>query len=83
MTPELIIVKVSCPESALRVSSVDLVVIKLLLKRNGQKRKARLLPCYLKATKRSKLGHRKRMYDLRNEVGMPETEEQQLACHFQ
>ena len=43
------------------------------------KRKARLLPCYLKATKGSKLGHGKLMYDLRNEMGMPETEEQQLS----
>ena len=52
-----------------------MVFIKILLKRNGQKRKARLLLCYLKATKGSKLGHRKLMYDLRNEMGMPETEE--------
>ena len=59
MTPELIIVKVSCPESALRVSSVDLVVIKLLLKRNGQKRN-------VKGTKESKRGYRKRMYNLWN-----------------
>ena len=75
--------KFSCPASVLRVSSVGAVFIKILLKRNRQKTNTRLLPCYLKATKRSKLGHRKRMYDLRNEMGMPETEEQQLACHFQ
>ena len=36
--------------------------------------------CYLKATKESKRGYRKRMHNPWNEMGMFEIEEQHLAC---
>ena len=38
------------------------------------------ISCYLKATKESKRGYRKRKYDLLNESGMFEIEQQHLAC---
>ena len=38
------------------------------------------ISCNLKATKESKRGYRKRMYNLWNEMGMFEIEEQYLAC---
>ena len=38
------------------------------------------ISCCLKATKESKREYRKQMYDLRNEMGMFEIEEQHLAC---
>ena len=38
------------------------------------------ISCYLKATKKSKQGYRKRIYNLQNEIGMFEIEEQHLAC---
>ena len=39
------------------------------------------ISCHLKATKKSKRGHSKRMYDLWYEVGMSEIEKQLLAYH--
>ena len=38
------------------------------------------ISCFLKAMKESKRGYRKRMYNLWNEMGMFENEEQHLAC---
>ena len=38
------------------------------------------ISCYLKATKESKRGYRKRMYNLWKEMGKFEIEEQHLAC---
>ena len=38
------------------------------------------ISCYLKATKESKRGYRKRMHNLWNEMGMFEIEDQHLAC---
>ena len=38
------------------------------------------LSCYLKAMKKGKRGYRKRMYNLWNEMGMFEIEDQHIAC---
>ena len=38
------------------------------------------ISCYLKVTKESKQGYRKRMYNLWNEMEMLEIEEQHLVC---
>ena len=38
------------------------------------------ISCYLKATKESKRGYRKRIYNLWNEMEMLEIEEQHLVC---
>ena len=38
------------------------------------------ISCYLKATNESKQGYRRRMYNLWNEIGMFEIEEEHLAC---
>ena len=71
MRLELINVKVSWLTGVLQVSTLSLVIIKMLLERDGQKGKTGLQ--YLAA-------YRKRMYDSWNEMGMFETEEQRLAC---
>ena len=71
MRLELIIVNHSA--GVLRVSSVGTVVIKLLLERNGQKRKT-------KQRKKRKRGYRKQIHNLWKEMGMFEIEEQHIAC---
>ena len=40
------------------------------------------ISCYLKATKESKRGYRKRMYDLWNEMGISEIKKQHLASQI-
>ena len=81
MRPELIIVKVSCSAGVLRVSSVGLVVIKLLLERNEQKRKTKL-PYLVTYKQRKKVNKdiENECIHLWNEMGMFENEEQLLAC---
>lgn len=71
MRLELINVKVSWLTGVLQVSTLSLVIIKMLLEQDGQKGKTRLQ--YL-------ITYRKRMYDSWNEIVMFETEEQHLAC---
>ena len=71
MRLELINVKVSWLTGVLQVSTLSLVIIKMLLERDGQKGKTRLQ--YL-------ITYRKRMYDSWNEIVMFETEEQHLTC---